>query len=131
MKPAMAPAKARPKYYDLNLAHLPAPGLLSIFHRVTGLVLFFVAIPVVLLALQQTLQSQAGWDHWKSLLATPLAKLVVLGFVWSFLHHFFAGIRYLLLDVHVGIALAPARTSARIVIAAALVGTLLAGVWIW
>ncbi len=33
--------KQRPKYYDLNLAHLPVPGLVSIFHRISGALLFF------------------------------------------------------------------------------------------
>ena len=39
-----AAPKTRPKYYDLNLAHLPPPGLVSIFHRISGALLFFLAV---------------------------------------------------------------------------------------
>lgn len=123
--------RARPKYYDLNLLNLPAPGLLSILHRITGAALFLVLIPVLLLIFQQTLLSEAGYQHWKTLLSHPLAKLVLLGFVWAYLHHFLAGIRYLLLDVHVGIAKAAAGTSARVVLGLGLVATILIGVRIW
>ena len=52
--------KQRPKYYDLNLAHLPAPGLVSIFHRISGALLFLPVIPALLYLLQSTLaQGQA------------------------------------------------------------------------
>ena len=130
--PSPQPAsRQRPKYVDINLLHLPLPGLVSIFHRVTGVVMFMFLIPAVLFVLQCTLGSEAGFNEWKSVLAHPLAKLIVLGFVWSYMHHLFAGIRYLLLDVHVGIALEPARMSARIVFASGVIATVLVGVRIW
>ena len=121
----------RPKYYDLNLLHLPMPGLVSIFHRVTGVVMFLFLIPAVLYVLQCTLGSESGFDRWKSFFSGPIVKLIVLGFVWSYMHHLFAGIRYLLLDIHVGIDLAPARMSAKIVLALGLISTVLIGVRIW
>lgn len=121
----------RPKYYDLNLLNLPAPGLLSIFHRISGAVMFLVLIPLLLFMLQQSLQSEAGFQQWKSWLSHPICKLIALGFIWSYLHHFFAGIRYLLLDVHVGIAKETAQGSAKVVLALGIVATLMIGVWIW
>ena len=123
--------RQRPKYYDLNLLHLPMPGLVSIFQRITGLVMFLFLIPAVLYVLQCTLGSETGFNNWKAIFSEPIVKLIVLGFVWSYLHHLFAGIRYLLLDVHVGTALQPARTSAKVVLVLGLVGTLLVGVRIW
>ncbi len=107
------------------------PGLVSIFHRITGVVMFLFLIPAVLFVLQCTLGSETGFNQWKSIFAQPIVKLIVLGFAWSYLHHLFAGIRYLLLDVHVGIALEPARTSARVVLALGLIATVLVGVRIW
>ena len=124
-------SRQRPKYYDLNLLHLPMPGLVSIFHRITGVVMFLFLIPAVLFVLQCTLGTEAGFNKWKSIFSEPIVKLIVLGFVWSYLHHLFAGIRYLLLDVHVGVALEPARTSARVVLALGLIATALVGVRIW
>ena len=129
--PTSRASRARPKYYDLNLLNLPAPGLLSIFHRITGAVMFLILIPLLLYILQQTLQSDAGFQQWKGILSQPLAKLVLLGFVWAYLHHFLAGIRYLLLDVHYGIANPAARSSAKLVLALGLVGTLVIGVLTW
>ena len=123
--------KPRPKYYDVNLFHLPLPGLVSIFHRVTGVAMFLVLIPVGLYLLQATLKTESGFNFWRNVFNFSLVKLVVLGFVWAYLHHLFAGIRYLFLDLHVGVALAPARASARAVLALGLLGTLAIGVRIW
>lgn len=122
---------ARPKYVDINLLHLPVPGLVSIFHRVTGVVMFLALIPALLFVLQCTVGSEAGFNRWKSIFAEPVVKIIFLGFVWAYMHHFFAGIRYLLLDVHVGIALEPARLSAKIVLVSGLVATVLIGARIW
>lgn len=122
---------ARPKYVDVNILHLPIPGLVSIFHRVTGVVMFLFLIPAILFVLQCTVGSEDGFNRWKSYFSEPLVKIVFLGFVWAYMHHFFAGIRYLLLDVHIGIDLAPARMSAKIVMAMGLIATVLIGVRIW
>jgi len=122
---------ARPKYVDVNMLHLPIPGLVSIFHRVTGVVMFLFLIPAVLFVLQCTVGSEAGFNRWKAVFSEPLVKITFLGFVWAYMHHFFAGIRYLLLDVHIGIDLAPARMSAKIVMVMGLVATILIGARIW
>ena len=44
-----------------------------------------------------------------------------------YLHHFYAGIRYLLLDMHKGIDLASARLSSKIVFAVSIALTLIIG----
>ena len=130
--PSLQPSpRQRPKYVDLNLLHLPIPGLVSILHRITGVVMFLFMIPAVLYVLQSTLGSEAGFNQWKAVFSEPIVKLIVLGFVWSYLHHLFAGIRYLLLDIHVGTALQPARTSAGVVLALGLIGTVLVGLRLW
>ena len=123
--------KPRPKYYDLNLAHLPPPGLVSIFHRISGLALFFPILPLLLYALQQTLGSETGWTHWKDVFSRPIVKLVLLAVVWFYAHHFWAGIRYLLLDVHVGIDKAPARTTAVVVLVLGVLTTAVIGWCVW
>ena len=56
--------KPRPKYFDLSLAHLPPPGLVSIFHRISGLALFFPLLPILLYVLHQSLGSEQGADCW-------------------------------------------------------------------
>jgi succinate dehydrogenase / fumarate reductase cytochrome b subunit len=126
-----AAQKPRPKYYDLNLAHLPPPGLVSIFHRVSGALLFFPILPALLYLLQATLGSEEGFMRWREFFDHPLVKLAVLGAIWLYAHHFFAGIRYLLLDLHIGIEKAPARTSAVVVLVLGLAATLLIGWRLW
>jgi len=123
--------KQRPKYYDLNLAHLPPPGLVSIFHRVSGALLFFPAIPALLYLMQSTLGTEAGWLHWKGVLSQPAVKVILLAFVWLYAHHFFAGIRFLLLDMHLGVAKEPSRASAKLVFALGAVATVLVAWRLW
>ena len=123
--------KQRPKYYDLNVAHLPAAGLVSIFHRISGALLFLPVIPALLYLLQSTLGSEAGWLAWKGVFSQPAVKVVALGFAWLYAHHFFAGIRYLLLDLHWGIAKAQARASALAVFALGAAATALVAWRIW
>jgi succinate dehydrogenase / fumarate reductase, cytochrome b subunit len=128
MKPAI---QQRPKYYDLNLAHLPAPGLASIFHRISGALLFVPGIPALLYLMQATLGSEAGYLQWKGVLAMPAVKVILLGFVWLYAHHFFAGIRYLLLDLHWGIEKDKARASAKLVFVLGALATLLVAWRLW
>lgn len=123
--------KPRPKYYDLNLAHLPPPGLVSILHRVSGLLLFFPILPLLLYMLQATLGSEQGYAHWREFFARPVVKLAMLAVVWLYAHHFWAGIRFLLLDLHIGVAKPPARASAVAVLVLGLVTTLLVGWRAW
>ena len=128
-RPAASPR--RPKSYDLNLAHLPPPGLVSILHRVSGLLLFFPILPALIYLMQATLGSEAGYLRWRGFFAQPEVKFVLLGVFWLYAHHFFAGIRYLLLDVHVGIDKAPARASAVAVLVLGVVSTLLLAWCVW
>lgn len=81
--------------------------------------------------MQSTLGSEAGWLQWKRVLADPAAKLVLLAFVWLYAHHFLAGIRYLLLDMHVGVAKEPSRATAKLVFALGAVATLAIGWRLW
>lgn len=127
----MTAPKQRPKYYDLNLLHLPAPGIVSIFHRISGVLLFLVAVPAVLATLGATLESESVWSAWRSALANPLAKLALIGAIWLYVHHFIAGIRYLLLDLHVGVDKAPAQASAKLVLALGAAVTLLVAWRVW
>jgi succinate dehydrogenase / fumarate reductase cytochrome b subunit len=64
-------------------------------------------------------------------LAQPLAKLVVLGLMWAFLHHFCAGLRYLAIDLHWVGTLVQARNSSLAVMFVSLALTVLLGIKIW
>ena len=123
--------KPRPVYLNLARIRLPLPGLVSILHRISGAALFLIAIPLVLYAVQASLESADEYANLKALFAHPLCKLASIGLLWAYLHHFFAGIRYLLLDLHIGDDLKPARQSSVIVLGASIVLTLLIAVRLW
>ena len=123
--------KRRPVYLNLVRIRLPLPGIVSILHRISGAALFLFAIPLVLFAMQASLESEAEFARLKSMFANPLCKLVLVGLLWAYLHHFFAGIRFLLIDLHVGDDLAPARQSSVAVLVAGLALTLIIAVRLW
>jgi len=123
--------KQRPVYLDLVRIRLPLPGIVSILHRVSGALLFLVGIPLLLAGLAASLESPESYADVKAAFAHPLAKLVLIGFLWAYLHHFFAGIRFLLLDLLQGIELASARRSSVVVLAVSLALTLIIGARVW
>ena len=123
-------SRKQPKHLDLLKIRLPLPGWVSILHRISGAMLFLF-IPFVLWLLQASLGSAETYAGFKSALSNPLVKLVLFSLVWAFLHHFFAGIRYLALDMHLGIELGLARASSIAVLVASIVLTLLIGVRLW
>ena len=88
--------------FDLMKYRLPWAGKVSILHRVSGL-LMFLLIPFVLYLLDKSITSEISFEVFKAFLALPLVKLVVLALIWAYMHHFCAGIRFLLLDVHYGV----------------------------
>ena len=132
MPPADRPAaRARPVYLDLPRIRLPVPGIVSILHRVSGALLFLVGIPLLLAGVAMSLASPETFAQLRGNFAHPLAKLVLLGLAWSYIHHFCAGLRFLLLDVHTGIELAAARRSSVVVLVVSLVLTAVVGARLW
>lgn len=113
-------AKPRPQFRNIGIAQiasyrLPLAGKLSILHRVSG-VLLFLCLPLVILPLfaasvaaPQTFAAVAAYA------GNPIVKLVLLVLIWGYLHHFCAGIRYLLLDLHIGLDKQSAKKSAGVV----------------
>lgn len=123
--------KPRPVYLNLMQIRLPLPGFVSILHRISGAVLFIVGIPLALYALQESLASPDAFAKLSAIFSHPLAKLVLIGLVWAYLHHFCAGIRFLLLDLDQGIQLKQARQSSVIVLVVSLALTLIIGARLW
>jgi succinate dehydrogenase / fumarate reductase cytochrome b subunit len=122
--------KQRPKHLALHQIKLPLPGIVSILHRVSGLLLFF-ALPLLLLMLQYSLSSIETYTQLIGVLGHPLVKIMLIGLLWAFLHHFCAGLRYLAIDLHLVRDLAQARTSSKVVLLVSLALTVLAGVKLW
>src|ERR1700674_2089208 len=120
-------ANARPKYLNLFQIRQPVPAVVSILHRISGAVLFLF-LWLFLKGLDRSLASPESFADIKTLLGHPLAKLLTLGLLWAYLHHTFAGIRHLGLDLRLGIDLPKARASAFAVLVLSLGLTLVLGV---
>jgi len=116
--------KKRPKNLDLTTIRLPLPGKVSILHRVSGVGLFLF-LPVLLWLFSASLGSADTFAAFRSVFSSLPAKVVLAGLLWAFVHHFCAGIRFLLLDLHIGIEKEPARKSAAVVFAVSIPLTLI------
>ena len=123
--------KPRPVYLNLFAIRLPLPGFVSILHRVSGALLFLIGIPLLLWVVQRSLASPDAWEQMRATLSTPLSKLILIVLAWAYLHHFIAGIRHLLMDMHWGMDLKSARQSSAVTIVLAILLTLAVAVKLW
>jgi succinate dehydrogenase / fumarate reductase cytochrome b subunit len=121
---------SRPVYLNLLKIRLPITGIVSIAHRISG-VLLFLAIPFVVYLLDLSIESEQSFARLIELLQQPSLVVLQTILLWSLVHHLIAGIRFLLIDAEVGIELAGARSGAWLVfITEALVILLVSG-WIY
>jgi succinate dehydrogenase / fumarate reductase, cytochrome b subunit len=123
-------ASQRPKYLDLYRIRLPLPALVSILHRISGTALFVFAWALLYL-LQESVHSQESHLHFQALIGHWLVKMFLIGMLWSFLHHFCAGLRHVLLDIQVAGDLGPARATSWAVLAISLALTAILGAMLW
>ncbi len=121
---------SRPKHLNLMQIRLPLPAFVSILHRVSGAALFLI-LPVLLCLLSSSLESPQSFVIFKKWLAHPCTKIVLLGVLWAYLHHFCAGIRHLALDLHVGVDLGTARLTSYAVLGVSVLLTAVIGWKLW
>ena len=113
----MARNKKRPVYLNLLQIRLPVGGVVSIVHRISG-VLLAILLPVSVYLLQRLLADQATFDRIVADARRPVARAVELVVLWLFGQHFFAGIRHLLMDLDIGTSRRAGRIGAWLVFAA-------------
>ncbi len=128
---AEAVKQARPEFRNIGISQiakyrLPWAGKVSILHRVSGAMMFLL-LPFVLYLFEQSITSELSFAKFSALLSGGFVKLVVLALIWGYLHHFCAGIRFLLLDVHVGVSKPASAKSAISVLVVSLLLTLIFG----
>ena len=122
--------KRRPKNLNLLTIRLPINAVVSILHRASGVGLF-LALPLILLALQNLINSAQSYQSLINLLNTWPLKLLLIGLAWAFFHHFFAGIRHLLQDIHWMTSLDNARLSSRILLCLVGLSSMIFAWFIW
>lgn len=128
-------AKSRPEFRNIHVSQLlnyklPPPGLVSIMHRISGAALFLL-LPFILWLFDLSLTSEVSYARLVQVGSNVLVKLVLVGLAWAYLHHLIAGVRYLMLDLHVGLDKPVARTSALAVYWISLPLTLIAALKIF
>ncbi|MGL6162015.1 succinate dehydrogenase, cytochrome b556 subunit [Microbulbifer sp.] len=122
--------KNRPVNLDISTINLPVAALVSILHRVSGVVLFAV-VALLLYMLSASLESEQGFAKVATAFDSTPAKLVLWAGLAALIYHLAAGIRHLLMDMGIGESLEGGRRSAVVVLAVSAVLILLAGVWLW
>jgi succinate dehydrogenase / fumarate reductase, cytochrome b subunit len=114
------PKKERPEFRNIHVTELskyrlPLAGIVSFLHRFSGL-LMFALLPFVLYLLQNSLRSEISFAYYQGFVTYPLVKLIILALVWSYMQHFCAGVRHLIMDTHIGLDKDSARRSAAAVL---------------
>lgn len=130
--------KTRPVYTNIHVTQivsyrLPAAGWVSILHRVSGL-LMFVLLPFVMWMLDSSLSSEISYDGFTNVFTAGVAgipawfvKLVALGLLWAYLHHFIAGVRHLWMDATHSVSKAQGHSSAVVTLVLSLALTVVLG----
>ena len=91
----------RPVNINLFKIQLPLSALLSITHRISGILIFFIVLPVTIIALSFMYESQESYDNFINFYSTNLfIKLIFISLVLIFQYHIFTGIRHLMIDFH-------------------------------
>lgn len=112
--------------FQILTYRLPVAGIVSILHRVSGALLFLL-LPLLLWLFELSLISELGFVRLVQVVGQWWFKLILLGLIWGFMHHLAAGVRFLALDLHLGIDKAPSRASAHAVLGVSLALTAVAG----
>ena len=133
-------ARKRPEFRnihaltDLPTYRLPPAGWVSILHRISGAIMF-ILLPFIIWMFDTSISSEISFSRFTNvfsvgMLGLPgfLWKLLALGLIWAYLHHFTAGLRHLWMDIsHKAVELQFGKSSAKVVLTISLTLTALLG----
>lgn len=133
-------AKKRPEFRNINAFkdlptyRLPAPGWVSILHRVSG-VLMFLLLPFIIWMFDTSISSEYSFAKFRAAFESGLGfvpgwfiKLVALSLIWAYLHHFIAGVRHVYMDTsHTATNKSFGGSSAKVTLIAGVVLTVVLG----
>jgi succinate dehydrogenase / fumarate reductase cytochrome b subunit len=121
--------KQRPVNLDLSTIKFPITAIVSITHRITGVVLLG-GILVLLWMLDASLTSEESFNELRELMANPLAKVVLWGVLAALAYHLVMGIRHMFMDLGIGESLKGGQTGAKLALTVAIVLILAVGGWL-
>ena len=103
----------RPVYIDLRKINLPVSALISITHRLSGMYVFFITLPLMLALIYFSTESENSFNDLSLFLKNYkfILGLIVLSFciLW---YHILSGVRHLIMDAHIGESLLASKYSA-------------------
>ena len=103
----------RPVYIDLRKINLPVSALISISHRLSGMYVFFITLPLMLALIYFSTESEDSFNDLSLFLKNYkfILGLIVLSFciLW---YHILSGVRHLIMDAHIGESLIASKYSA-------------------
>ena len=103
----------RPVYIDLRKINLPVSALISITHRLSGMYIFFITLPLMLALIYFSTESEDSFNELLLFLKNYkfILGLIVLSFciLW---YHILSGVRHLIMDAHIGESLLASKYSA-------------------
>ncbi|MCX7120792.1 MAG: succinate dehydrogenase, cytochrome b556 subunit [Gammaproteobacteria bacterium] len=121
---------SRPINLDLTRMKFPPMAIISIMHRLSG-VLLFLLLPLVLYLLQQSLRSPESFMILQQTLSSFAMKFSLWVLVSAVCFHFFAGIRHMAMDCGLAEGLQTARLTAYFIMVLEVIVMILIGVWLW
>jgi succinate dehydrogenase / fumarate reductase cytochrome b subunit len=105
-------AKKRPEFRNINALtdlptyRLPVAGIVSILHRISGLIMFLL-LPFIVWMFDTSVSSEISFAKFSAafnvglgFVPAVLVKVVVLSLIWAYLHHLIAGVRHVYMDVN-------------------------------
>ena len=112
---------------------LPLAGVVSILHRASGMLMFFL-LPFIVWMFDASVSSEVSYDGFTSAFVAGigvvpgfLMKLIALALIWAYLHHAVAGIRHLWMDATHSVTKQQGHSSAVATFAISIVLTLALG----
>ena len=119
----------RPVFLNLLVIRLPVGGVVSILHRISG-VLLVLLTPLGIYLLDRSLSDPEFFAQLQTLVSQGQCQLVLLFVAALLFQHFFSGLRHLALDIDWGIGRQRARVTAWLTFATTLLLLAAIGVWL-
>ena len=115
---------------DLMAFRWPVTALASIAHRIAG-VMLFVGIAFLLFAFDTSLSGEEGFEAIKSMMVSPIGKIITWGLLSALAYHFVAGIKHLLMDTGMGETLEGGIFAARATLFFSAILIAVAAIWVF
>jgi succinate dehydrogenase / fumarate reductase cytochrome b subunit len=122
--------QTRPVNLDLSSLKYPPMAIVSILHRMSGVILFLL-FPWILYLLHLSLRSEATFQAMQIAIMGIGYKVLLWVFSAALLFHVLAGIRHITMDLGFAEGLCTARSTAIVVMVLAVISTIFLGIWIW